>query len=190
MNSFAYYGERILLTFLLLLVAGCDSKQPRSASPSLTPTEIRSARRAYDGSPPIIPHKALGVACVACHTETGKPIPNMAFAPANPHGSAAKFQNCRQCHLFQQSEDLFVASMFAGLPVTIRQGDRLFAGAPPTIPHSLLMRENCLACHSGPSARPEIRCTHPEQQNCRQCHVKLSIPAAAPPEFSQIGGLP
>lgn len=44
-------------------------------------------------------------------------------------------------------------------------------GSPPIIPHQLQLRENCLACHAGPSAPKEIRVTHPERVNCRQCHV-------------------
>jgi hypothetical protein len=33
------------------------------------------------------------------------------------------------------------------------------------------MREDCAACHESVAGRPEIRCTHPERVNCRQCHV-------------------
>ena len=39
----------------------------------------------------------------------------------------------------------------------LRQGKRLNALAPPPIPHKPFMRENCVACHSGPAAREEIR---------------------------------
>ncbi len=46
--------------------------------------------------------------------------------------------------------------------------------APPVIPHQLLMRENCAACHTGPAAREEIRCTHPERVRCAQCHVEAT----------------
>ena len=28
-----------------------------------------------------------------------------------------------------------------------------------------------MACHGGPAAVEEIRTTHPERGNCRQCHV-------------------
>ena len=44
--------------------------------------------------------------------------------------------------------------------------------APPVMPHSAFMRENCLACHSGPAAREEIRTPHPERPRCGQCHVQ------------------
>ncbi len=44
-------------------------------------------------------------------------------------------------------------------------------GSPPMIPHQLQMRESCVSCHAGPSAPKEIRVTHPERINCRQCHL-------------------
>ncbi len=36
------------------------------------------------------------------------------------------------------------------------------------------MRENCRACHTGPVAGDEIRCSHPECILCAQCHVPVS----------------
>ena len=39
------------------------------------------------------------------------------------------------------------------------------------MPHSLQNRENCLACHAGPAAPIEIKVSHPERSNCRQCHA-------------------
>jgi cytochrome c-type protein NapB len=52
----------------------------------------------------------------------------------------------------------------------------------PPINHDLFFRGNCLACHSGPSAVAEIRTTHPERADCRECHV-LPDPAVA--EFTR-----
>jgi cytochrome c-type protein NapB len=43
--------------------------------------------------------------------------------------------------------------------------------SPPLIPHDLQLRGNCLACHAGPGGVEEIRSTHPERANCRQCHL-------------------
>ena len=152
---------------------GCRPRTVETLVPVITATTERSARRAFDGSPPVIPHKPLGATCVTCHIQTGMPVPNLGYAPANPHGNVGNLQNCRQCHLFQNNENLFAENGFAGLPVSVKLGSRVYPGAPPTIPHSLMMRENCLACHDGPSARPEIRCTHPERVNCRQCHLPI-----------------
>ncbi len=60
-----------------------------------------------------------------------------------------------------------------------RQDLRLYEGAPPVIPHPIeeYGRDDCLACHldgdavdeqSGRSAQVT---PHPEQINCRQCHL-------------------
>jgi nitrate reductase cytochrome c-type subunit len=67
-----------------------------------------------------------------------------------------------------------VASRFNGMPQGPWRGGRFYEGAPPTIPHPLQLRENCLACHAGPASRPEIRTSHPERARCRQCHVPQS----------------
>ena len=69
---------------------------------------------------------------------------------------------------------LFVESSFVPLRQDLRFGGRLYDGAPPTIPHKILMRENCAACHTGPGARTEILTSHPERTRCRQCHVPVS----------------
>ena len=170
--SWSRHVALLIFFFVLATIGnGCRRRAATPASAPLTATEVRSARRAFDGSPPVIPHQAFGSACVTCHTETGKPVPNLAYAPANPHGDVGSLRNCRQCHLFQQDQQLFADNEFQPLTVSLHRGDRLFPGAPPTIPHTLSMRKNCLACHAGPSARPEIHCTHPERSNCSQCHV-------------------
>lgn len=158
----------------LLFCAGCNRGQPPDST-MITATPVRAERRAFDGAPPVIPHAPLGASCTACHTLSGREVAGHGFAPANPHDgtkAAGRTANCRQCHLFIRETTTFVESEFAGLPQAIRLGDRLYPGAPPVIPHPLQLRENCQACHAGPSARPEIRCTHPERLNCRQCHAE------------------
>jgi len=142
---------------------------------TVTASAERAERRAYDGAPPVIPHPRLGASCTQCHNETGKRVPERGFAPANPHHETAGLgdtANCRQCHVFRRTDELFAETDFSGLPQKFTGGDRLYPGAPPVIPHRVFMRENCNACHSGPAARPEIRCTHPQRNNCRQCHVQ------------------
>jgi cytochrome c-type protein NapB len=37
------------------------------------------------------------------------------------------------------------------------------------------MRENCIACHTGPGAVVELRVEHASRGNCRQCHVPLPL---------------
>lgn len=136
---------------------------------------VRAARRAYDGAPPVIPHAPLGGACVTCHTNTAREVPGIGTAPPNPHLQTlglSETVNCRQCHVFQNSTNEYVASTFVGLPQDLRRGSRLYPSAPPTIPHRLFMREDCASCHTGGAVRPEIRCSHPERLNCVQCHVR------------------
>lgn len=131
-------------------------------------------RRAYPGAPPAIPHPVdfspvaeIGKLCVACHAKGGFVPKYGAYAPVTPH---PQFPNCRQCHVPRRAEELFQENDW----LSVRRPKAIPAampGAPPPIPHSLQMRENCLACHFGPSAIEDIRVPHPERGNCRQCHV-------------------
>lgn len=159
---------------LTAVLAGCSRSTDDSTTVQVTPTVERAERRAFDGAPPVVPHKPLKADCITCHTVSGKQVPQMGFAPANPHSNTTmtgSTQNCRQCHVFRWTDEEFVESMFVGIPQTITKGSRAYPGAPPMIPHSELMRQNCLACHAGPSARKEIVCSHTTRTNCQQCHL-------------------
>lgn len=137
----------------------------------------RASRRLYDGAPPVIPHASFGAACGTCHDTQGLAVKGVGFAPASPHDDTeddATTTRCRQCHVFVLDEGLFVQSSFEGLEQDLNAGSRLYPGAPPTIPHRILMRENCEACHSGPGARAEVVTSHPERTRCRQCHVPVT----------------
>jgi len=167
---------------LLLVLAGalaCGRGSQTVAVPGRegarkTAAVLRAERRAYDGAPPVIPHRPFGAACVACHTGRGMNVPDVGFAPPLPHAKTAGMSlssRCTQCHVFRNTDDLFVKNTFTGLRQDLRHGRRLNALAPPVLPHPVFMRENCLACHSGPAAREEIRTDHPERVRCLQCHV-------------------
>ena len=165
----------------LFLVAGCGDGDwvpvPDSDGALKSSGEVRAERRLYDGAPPTIPHDNFGVACSSCHDTEGISVQGLGFAPASPHddtSEAGRTQRCRQCHVFVADQGLFVENSFAGLTQDLRQGGRLYPGAPPTIPHKILMRENCAACHVGPGARAEIVSSHPERERCRQCHVPVT----------------
>jgi cytochrome c-type protein NapB len=135
---------------------------------------VRADRRAYDGAPPTVPHADFGIGCGNCHDASGQAVSGVGFAPASPHDStwaAGGTIRCRQCHVFVTTSDRFVDSGFEGLRQDLAAGGRATPGAPPTIPHRTLMRENCVACHNGPGAREAIRTSHPERWRCRQCHV-------------------
>ncbi len=131
--------------------------------------EVRASRRAYSGAPPMIPHPVENTndaACYACHSG-GVQIGDLK-ASVMSHGFLA---NCVQCHASPppapfQSADGSVESDFVGLAAP-KEGTRSYPGAPPTIPHSTWMRDNCNACH-GWSGMEE---KHPFRTNCVQCHA-------------------
>lgn len=133
----------------------------------------RAARRAYSGAPPVIPHPvdANDVAsCYQCHGE-GKVIDTV-VAPRISH---QRYTNCTQCHapvavgIPGAVGGLEVVNTFAG-ETSAGTGSRAYAGAPPTIPHPTLMRENCMACH-GLLGQNGLRTPHPWRVNCLQCHA-------------------
>ena len=133
------------------------------------------ARRAYEGAPPIIPHAVVEEEqvgknnCLQCHASGGFVPEYDAYAPVVPH---PELISCRQCHVAVNTETLFAESDWQTVapPET---GQAALEGSPPPIPHDLQMRENCLACHAGAAAPVEIRVSHPERVNCRQCHVLI-----------------
>jgi len=186
-----------LLSGMLLLMAGCDilgfapPKTENDTQPKAAPTsfQVRAERRAFDGAPPVIPHKSFGIACIKCHTATGRLVPPEGIAPANPHVGdrrAGSLTNCKQCHVFANTDQLFVAADFVGLHQQYEPAERAYKSAPPVIPHPTTMRANCLACHGGQAARPEIVCDHPERVNCVQCHVE----GAAVSTVEMLGSIP
>lgn len=189
-------GLTALLAGGVLVVAACGNgaAPPGGDQDAAAPTAgtVRAERRAYDGAPPTVPHPDPGAACGACHDADGQSIGDR-FAPASPHAAtrqAGGTVRCRQCHAFVTTDDEFVANRFVGLPQNLRPGTRATSGAPPVIPHRLLMRENCVACHAGPAGRPEIRTSHPERWRCRQCHVpRTTTDLFADPEMVE-GGTP
>lgn len=130
----------------------------------------RSALRAYNGAPPVIPHAVdsrSSDACLACH-EHGIQIGDRVARPI-PHEA---YTQCMQCHVaatprFGEAE-LSVGNAFDGVAAPFR-GERAYTAAPPTIPHTTHMREDCLSCH-GPMGRFGLRTTHPERRSCTQCH--------------------
>lgn len=173
---------------LLLAVAACADDRwdpvPGSTGALKSSAEVRAGRRLYDGAPPTVPHDNFGVACSSCHDADGISVEGLGFAPASSHDDteqARATQRCRQCHVFVEDTGLFVRNRFSGLDQDLRAGSRLYPGAPPTIPHKILMRENCAACHTGPGARKGIATSHPERTRCRQCHV----PVTTREEFSE-----
>jgi cytochrome c-type protein NapB len=133
--------------------------------------------RQYPGSPPRIPHKitpsfsADTYDCISCHGRGGYVAEFEAYAPVTPH---PENETCYQCHVPQITEELFVETNWQSInPPAL--GRSQLGGSPPTIPHSLQLREDCIACHAGNAAVAEIRVEHASRGNCRQCHVPMVV---------------
>ena len=164
---------------LAVVLAACNDGKELAPVPghdgvTKSAASERALRRAFDGAPPVIPHAAFGP-CVSCHSDSGMAVEGVGFSPPSPHARTkgmSAVSRCQQCHVFQTTRAVFADNGFDGLRQDLRRGRRLNALAPPVIPHQILMRENCQACHSGPTAREEIRTSHPERARCRQCHVE------------------
>ena len=129
--------------------------------------------RQYPGSPPRIPHKVdLSFSgnetdCLSCHAKGGYSPEFGKFVPVTPHPENSL---CYQCHVPLTEEKPFVATSWQSIEPP-RLGRSFLSSSPPTVPHSLQLRENCIACHTGPGAVAEIRVAHASRGNCRQCHV-------------------
>lgn len=160
----------------VLLGVGVQCARVPSDDSSLqsSSSSVRSERRAFDGAPPVIPHENFKMSCTNCHGSQGVEVPGVGFAPPLPHGETQGLSDaarCSQCHLFRATEAVFRKSEFVGIPQSYTPAHRQYVGAPPVLPHRIFMRENCVSCHSGPSARAEIATDHPERSSCLQCHL-------------------
>lgn len=136
--------------------------------------------RQYPGSPPRIPHQVAAsfsedtAKCLSCHGRGGYDPERDAYAPVTPHPDN---ELCYQCHVPITTEELFVENNWQSINPP-KLGRSQLGGSPPPIPHSLQLREDCIACHTGPAAVAEIRVEHGSRGNCRQCHVPM--PASNP----------
>jgi len=171
--------------------------------------------RAYPGAPPRIPHELTPEefrtgACNTCHERGGYSRRFAAYVPVTPHPGNGP---CLQCHV--GADELMAVSLVsrdsnrrchqchgaggspradAGTSLDWRPAawphlaSRAPARTPPPIPHDLQSRGNCLACHAGPAAVAEIRTTHPERADCRQCHVAPDPDAGVFTRAASAGG--
>lgn len=159
--------------------------------------------RAYPGAPPRIPHalspeEFRAGECRTCHERGGYSLRFAAYVPVTPH---AELGACLQCHV--GDDGVMGMSSPAADPNTrcpqchgpsgmVRPEERLTwatsvwpplrsaapDSSPPPIPHDPSMRGNCLTCHGGPAAVAQVRMTHPERANCRQCHLQVDPDAS------------
>ena len=156
----------------LLLAAGLGAAQePKESSKQETQQEKQKPRtwpnRLYFGSPPTVPHEVGEdfAQCLVCHEADS-------MGPETPHPTRIR---CRQCHVKEQLEAQvdtdFRANTFVGLPLPASRSPKVQPNGPPLIAHPVVLRENCLACHSPESGKDVLATTHPERERCRQCHV-------------------
>lgn len=137
----------------------------------------RAARRAFDGAPPVVPHPIAqdsSASCLACHGP-GLVVKDRIASKI----SHAPFSSCTQCHVPSVGTELpmsdpallpaIAANQFASVTPPLK-GGRAWPLAPPTIPHSTLMRSDCLSCH-GPHGLFGLRTPHPDRLSCVQCHA-------------------
>lgn len=130
----------------------------------------RLERRAFEGAPPVVPHpidEQSAAACLACHRD-GVVVEGR-VARVMSHQAYA---SCTQCHV--TAEPRFAKptppnNSFVGYAPD-KPLERAWSGAPPVIPHSVWIRDNCASCH-GVAGLPGLRTTHPERQSCTQCHA-------------------
>ena len=144
----------------------------RTQAMKLAAIADRATSRAFDGAPPVIPHKVeqqSAASCLVCHGQGMKLGDRIATKISHAH-----FSSCTQCHVESTSSGPFdtgaeIPNSFSGLSRS-GPGIRAFEGSPPTIPHSTWLRDDCMSCH-GTIARQGLRTTHPWFTNCTQCHA-------------------
>ena len=156
-------------------LTGLEKQDPAGLSAAI---DRRKSLRAYDGAPPVIPHTINTIstnACASCHGQ-GETLVIGGRRPAEI--SHPWITSCTSCHVpadglrkltAPAAERLIVENSFVG-KTSAGHGSRAYQGAPPTTPHPVWMRQNCMACH-GPGREQAIRTSHPDRRNCLQCHA-------------------
>ena len=141
----------------------------------------RAKRRAYEGTPPTIPHPITEYnkeVCLACHGAGLRFKGLVATVISHP-----KFTNCTQCHI-SVINPIATRSSKVGLigtqetrpnkledkKILEKLEASIFGKLPPTIPHDTWMMQECNSCH-GLNGVHGIRTPHPDRTNCAQCHV-------------------
>jgi cytochrome c-type protein NapB len=175
------------------LAVPADAERRAAAHPRTL--AMYHAVRAYPGAPTRIPHALTADefssgSCNGCHARGGFAARFRLYAPVTPHPEygeclqchavddglvglappASAEATCLQCHRLDGAAPAFASTSWRAAPWP-ELGQRALPDAPPWMPHGLEMRGNCVACHAGPAAVAELRTTHPERANCRQCHV-------------------
>ncbi len=154
----------------VLSVYGAATSGERIKKENAVAENSRAALRAFYTAPPVIPHEVESGGsrnCLDCHvyvTKLGEASADMQI----PH---PQFFNCLQCHApslpggNQQADNVW-----EGLEEPI-EGTRWSLASPPTIPHRIFLRGNCLSCHGPQNPDMRLKTPHPERASCLQCHA-------------------
>lgn len=148
--------------------------------------ELRGTLRAYEGAPPVVPHPTGAMnlqTCRACHATGLRAGDKTARMVAHTY-----LQNCTQCHVeapATEPDGSPPQNSFVGRRATGYGGTRAWAGAPPVLPHTVFMRNNCVSCH-GEYGYDGWRPDHLSRTNCMQCHA----PSAEFEQLSPTFGVP
>ena len=115
-----------LIATLWMIACSAEAEGDATSGP-------RPGHRAHAGAPPMIPHKAFGLPCDACHGDKGREVEDVGYAPPSPHGATPGMSDarCVQCHLFQLTDDEFKTNTFEGAAPPAPHGHRAYPGAPP-----------------------------------------------------------
>jgi hypothetical protein len=143
----------------------------------------KEAGETATGSVPI-PHSLVGRAeCLECHGA------GVAGAPLVPEKMADLSEgHCLLCHWPLGTPVLLVnGSVEDGTPAppVLIVGTEEASKVPPTIPHELTGRSDCIECHGGQiSEIPSLLASHEgrTEQQCTVCHKQLGEHLAASPE--------
>jgi cytochrome c-type protein NapB len=164
----------VATTFFFLIQNGLSSEEKTVYEKVIEKENIvaedqRSTLRAFYTAPPVIPHEVKSQDskdCLRCHQGVTK-LDDGRVSPATPH---PQFSRCLQCHAPGVPGGKDVGNAWHGLKEP-KRGDRWVTLSPPTIPHRIFLRENCLSCHGPDNPDMRLRSSHPERTSCLQCHV-------------------
>ena len=154
-------------------VSLADATEDVSKAIASEETEEKDGRamlRAFYTAPPVIPHDVESQDsedCLLCHQQATR-LDDGQAALQIPH---PLFSSCLQCHVpGAPGKREKVESSWEGLEEP-KRGDRWFTVSPPTVPHRIFMRENCLSCHGSQNSNTRLRTPHPQRTRCLQCHA-------------------
>ncbi len=140
-----------------------------TAAPAISDTITATATAAPAGLVPAIPHGLAGRdQCLACHA-VGGPAPNV---PAADHAGRSN-DVCQNCHKPASA----AAPATGAITTTVAATNTVTTTAPatgaaPVVPHSLTARSQCLLCHAGGGAGPNVPADHAgwTDETCLDCH--------------------